>query len=141
MTENTTQDVEAQPWTHAFAAKSAEAFGAALASDVILEATALNRPIAGRNDVKATMGAASNIYEHLVFTDESINEGSRYLQWKARAFNGVDLFGITILELNDEGEISHIAIHHRPLGAMLRFSNELGNRLTGVIERDFFHRA
>jgi hypothetical protein len=32
-----------------------------------------------------------------------------------------------------------VAIHHRPLGAALRFSAELGDRLTGVIARDLFY--
>lgn len=37
---NTTDEVEVQPWTKAFAAKDPEAFAAAFAQDVVLEASA-----------------------------------------------------------------------------------------------------
>lgn len=138
---NISGDVQTQPWTIAFAEKSSEAFGAALAPDVVLEATALNSPVVGRDLVKATMGNASKIYEHLAFTNEAVNGASRYIEWEAKALNGVAFSGITILKLNDKGEISQIAIHHRPLSAMLKFSNELGNRLEGVVDRDHFFRS
>lgn len=138
---NISGDVHEQLWTIAFAEKSQEAFGAALASDVVLEATVLNSPVVGRDLVKATMGNASKIYEHLVFTNEAVNGANRYIEWEARALNGVAFSSVTILKLNDKREISQIAIHHRPLAAMLKFSNELGNRLDGIVDRGHFHRS
>jgi hypothetical protein len=47
----------------------------------------------------------------------------------------------TILTTNDEGQIAHVVIWHRPLHALLAFSNELGNRMEGRIDRDWFYRA
>lgn len=35
----------------------------------------------------------------------------------------------------------HIAIHHRPLGAVLAFSREMGRRLDGLIEPGHFAAA
>jgi len=57
------------------------------------------------------------------------------------AFGGQELRGITILTKGDDGRIVRAAIHHRPLGAALRFSAELGRRLDGAIPSDYFHAA
>lgn len=141
MSSNLSGDASKQPWTTAFAQKSAEAFGAACAPDVVLEATALNTPIIGRDLVKATMGNASKMYEDVVFIGEAVNATQRYLEWQAKTLSGISLAGVTVLTLNGEGKISRVAIHHRPLSVMLRFSNELGDRLAGVVDRDHFHRA
>jgi hypothetical protein len=46
--------------------------------------------------------------------------------------------GITILERHVSGTIVAAAIHHRPVGAMLRFSAEIRDRLAGVIPADHF---
>jgi ketosteroid isomerase-like protein len=50
--------VTGQGWTTAFAAKTADAFGDTFAPDVVLEATAMNRPVEGRESVKQIMAAA-----------------------------------------------------------------------------------
>ncbi|WP_229327434.1 nuclear transport factor 2 family protein [Streptomyces sp. UNOC14_S4] len=136
---NVTDDVEVQPWTRAFAAKDAEAFAAAFAEDVVLEASALRRPVEGRDQVKQVMGAASGIYESLVFTSE-VSEGPRScIEWEARAFGGKELRGSTILTVNDQGRIVRAVIQHRPLDNLLTFSAELGRRLNGRIDPGHFH--
>ncbi|MFE7588178.1 nuclear transport factor 2 family protein [Kitasatospora sp. NPDC057512] len=138
---NTTDEVEAQPWTKAFAAKDAEAFAAAFAEDVVLEASALRSPVVGRENVKQVMGAASGIYEALVFTYE-ISDGSRTcIEWEAKAFGGKELRGSTILTADDEGRIARAVIQHRPLDNLLAFSEELGNRLGHAVGREHFHQA
>jgi len=42
------------------------------------------------------------------------------------------------LTANDAGRFISIAIHHRPLGAVLPFSQEMSNRLDGLIEPGHF---
>ena len=138
---NITEDVEAQPWTKAFAAKDAKAFADAFAEDVVLEASALRSPVEGRDNVKHVMGAASGIYEDLVFTYE-ITDGSRScIEWEAKAFGGKELRGSTILTVDYEGKIVRAVIQHRPLDNLLAFSNELGNRVIDLVGRDHFYRA
>jgi hypothetical protein len=46
---------------------------------------------------------------------------------------------VTILTKDDSGQVVHAAIHHRPLGAALRFSVELRKRLTGVVDPRYFY--
>jgi hypothetical protein len=134
----TTPEVRSQGWTDAFARKSAAAFGDALADDVVLEGTTLRRPVEGRDQVMRVMGTASGIYESLLFTHEASSGPRTYLEWEATAFGGLDLRGVTILIKNDSGQIVRAAIHHRPLGAALRFSAELRERLTGVVDPSCF---
>ena len=131
----------AQGWTRAFEAKSASAFADAFAADIVLEASVLARPVVGVEQVKTVMGAASKIYEALAFTNEATRGPRSYLEWEAQAFGGERLYGITILTRDEQGMIVRAAIHHRPLGAALRFSAELGRRLQGQLDADYFHRA
>ncbi|MDB5859955.1 MAG: alpha/beta fold family hydrolase [Ramlibacter sp.] len=129
-----------QGWTGAFAAKSPAAFAANFVADIVLEASVLAKPVAGFEQVKAVMGAASKIYEALEFTAEAADGQRTYLEWEAQAFGGQKLSGITILTRGDDGKIVRAAIHHRPLGAVLRFSSELARRLHGVVDGNHFHQ-
>ena len=135
----TADEVEQQAWTEAFAKKSKTAFAAAFHEDVVLEATTLNTPLRGRGTIEIVMEAASKIYESLIFTHDAVHGSRHYLEWQATAFGGAQLAGVTVLTKNDAGEITHVAIHHRPLQGALRFSAELGRRLEGLIDRGYFH--
>ena len=137
--ENTAAGVEPVPWTKAFAAKTPEAFAAAFTEDVTLEATALMRPITGRDSVKVVMAGASAIYESLQFTQQTTDGDRTYLEWQATGMGGQAMSGVTILTTAEDGRIRHVAIHHRPLGALLLFSSTLGDALDGTIDRSAFH--
>jgi len=54
-----------------------------------------------------------------------------FLEWRARTHSGVSLDGVTVLERDDAGLISRVAIHHRPLDGVLAFSAELRDRTVG----------
>jgi hypothetical protein len=56
----------------------------------------------------------------------------------ARAFGSFEFDGVTVITRNEAGAISRIAVHHRPLGAVLRFSAEIGERLRGEIDPSYF---
>jgi pimeloyl-ACP methyl ester carboxylesterase len=133
--------VESQGWTQAFANKSADTFAEAFAADVVLEASVLRRPVAGRDNVKIVMAAASEIYESLEFTHQAVNGSQTYLEWQATAFGGTELRGVTVLTKNESGQIVRAAIHHRPLDAALTFSTELGKRVDGAIDAARFYSA
>lgn len=101
----------------------------------------MTRPVEGRDQVKKVMGAASAIYESLRFTRETVDGQRTYLEWEATAFGGLPIEGVTILTKNADGQTLRAAIHHRPLGAVLRFSAELRTRLAGEIDADYFHQG
>ncbi|MGU3292887.1 alpha/beta fold hydrolase [Williamsia sp. M5A3_1d] len=132
-------DAPTSGWKSAFAEKSSEGFGEGFTDDVVLEATVLTRPLSGRTAVATALGVASGIYDSLEFTADAESGGTSYLQWSATAWGGEKLFGVTILTRDADGRIAHAAIHHRPLGAALKFSRELRRRLDGEISSDHFH--
>jgi hypothetical protein len=105
---------------------------------VVLEAAAFFGPVRGRENVSRVMEAASKIYESLEFTDQAADGLRQYVEWKARAFGGTDLLGVTVITRNAAGAIVRLAIHHRPLGVALRFSAEIGQRLHGVVDASHF---
>ena len=140
ITKNVAENVDEQPWTVAFEKRSTEAFEAALAPDVVLNASALVKPIVGRDLVKICMGTASTMYEHLAFIAQAKSEGRTWLEWKAQTFSGLKLAGVTVLELNEAGKITSIGIHHRPLEGLLTFSAELGRRTKGKIDPSHFYQ-
>ena len=126
-------------WASAFSHESESSFGEKFAASVKLEATALARTVEGRERVQTVMGAASRIYETLEFTRHA-QEGQRsYLEWTARLRGGEPVSGITVLTSDPDGKIVSIAIHHRPLPAMLHFSAMLGRDLAGKIEPSMFY--
>jgi pimeloyl-ACP methyl ester carboxylesterase len=120
--------VTEEGWTGAFAAQQRDAFAATFAPDVALHASALRRPVTGRDDVAYLMGEASQIYEQLEFVHEAQSGRLTFLEWRARTHSGVSLEGVTVLERDDAGLISRVAIHHRPLDGVLAFSAELRDR-------------
>jgi hypothetical protein len=63
--------------------------------------------------------------------------GRAYLDWTAHAL-GRDIDGVTVLTAGPAGTFGAIAIHHRPFGAVLAFSREMGRRLDGLIEPGHF---
>lgn len=134
-------DAADQGWQAAFADKSAVRFEEGLTPDVVLEASVLVSPIRGRAQVAAVMGEASGIYEKLEFTGNATEGNVSYLQWRALAFGGREIFGVTILTRDEGGKISHAAIHHRPLTVALKFSAAMRDRLQGVVDASHFYEG
>jgi pimeloyl-ACP methyl ester carboxylesterase len=133
-----TGNQQAAGWRHAFADKSRSSFADEFADDIVLEASTLAKPIEGKQQVSTLMATASSIYESLEFTAEAHSGLTTYLQWRATAFGGVEIKGVTILDREAGGKIIAAAIHHRSLEAVLRFSAEIRDRLDGVIAADHF---
>ena len=73
----------------------------------------------GKQQVAQVLATASSIYESLEFTAEAHHGPTTYLQWRATAFGGMQIRGVTILDRDASGKIVAAAIHHRPLGAVL----------------------
>jgi pimeloyl-ACP methyl ester carboxylesterase len=126
-------------WRGAFASKSGVDFAAAFAPEVALQASTLVSPVRGRDEVTQVMAAASGIYQELEFTHQARAGDRTYLEWRAVAFGGVELAGITVLVEDADGRIVDVAIHHRPLNGALRFSAELRDRVPRVIDPAHFY--
>jgi hypothetical protein len=129
---------QAAGWRQAFVDKDQASFADEFADDIVLEASTLAKPVEGKQQVAKVMATASGIYESLEFTTEAHSHLTTYLQWRATAFGGVEIKGITVLERNSSGKIASAAIHHRSLDVVLRFAAEIRNRLSGVVAAEHF---
>jgi hypothetical protein len=125
-------------WRRSFEDQSQRQFAEQFADEIVLEATTLAKSVEGKHSVAAVLTAASSIYESLEFTAEAQCASTTYLQWRATAFGNMKIEGVTVLERDMSSKIVAAAIHHRPLGAVLRFSAEIRERLAGVISGDYF---
>ena len=125
-------------WRRSFQDPSQSQFSEQFADEIVLEATTLAKSVEGKQSVAAVLATASSIYESLEFTAEAQSASTAYLQWRAAAFGGMRIAGVTVLERDMSSKIVAAAIHHRPLGPVLRFSAEIRDRLAGVIPADYF---
>ena len=125
-------------WRRAFAEQSQATFADEFADQIVLDASTLAKPVQGKERVATVLATASSIYESLEFTAEAHSGATTYLQWRATAFGGTEIRGITVLERDARGKVVAAAIHHRPLDVVLRFSAEIRDRLAGVIPADHF---
>lgn len=128
----------AAEWRRGFADHSQAAFADGFADEIVLEGSTLVKPVEGKERVAAVMATASSIYESLEFTAEAHTTATSYLQWRATAFGGMEIKGVTVLERDASGKVIAAAVHHRPMNAGLRFSAEMSDRLAGVIPADHF---
>jgi Alpha/beta hydrolase family len=128
-------------WTSAFIEQSSKIFADTLAPSVMFEASVLTRVVQGRERVQTILTAASGLYEALEFTRRTVDGDRTYLEWEGKFGGGGHVVGVTILTTDAVGQISAIAIHHRPLSNVVRFSAQLGRALTGKVEADLFYSA
>jgi pimeloyl-ACP methyl ester carboxylesterase len=128
-------------WAQAFGDKSEGRFTENFDEAVMFEASAMTARVEGRERVATILGAASKLYEALEFTHRAQDGDHSFMEWKARLHNGEPVSGITVLTTSASGKIIGIAIHHRPLPGLLRFSSELRRALTEKIEPELFYDA
>jgi hypothetical protein len=129
-----------QRWSESFADPSGEAFAQIIAADVELDGSIFARPVHGRHAVWTTLRTSAGIYDSLAFTNDATSDGRVYLEWEATAL-GMRINGITILVPDDHGQFAKVAIHHRPLAAVLTFSAEMARRLVDSPVADRFYQA
>jgi hypothetical protein len=122
-------------WKAAFADDSGRQFGDIVASDAVLEGSVFAHPITGRDAIWSVLKLSGSLYDRLEFTHEVVSSDRTYLEWEARGL-GLQICGLTALTKDTRGRITRIALHHRPLGVVTRFSAQLADRLTAIINAD-----
>jgi hypothetical protein len=130
----TDQPPFAATWRAAFADASGAAFRRLVAPDVRLEASVLPAPVAGADPVFAVLSRAGGLYDALRFTRETAGDRRVCLEWEARAL-GLALGGVTVLSLAPDGRVAHVALHHRPLDAVVAVARALSVTAAGPAPR------
>ncbi len=134
--ENRKGNVTEEGWSNAFGSQDSKKFEEMFAEDVVLVASAMAKPVVGRQAVACSFGAASAYYEHCNFVSQAVTGRRTFLEWELKTNDGIPMEGCTIIDRNEQGQIVKCAIHHRPLGEMLLFSRHLQQVTKGVIPED-----
>jgi hypothetical protein len=127
-------------WTGALRDESGATFARVAAPHVRLEGSIFATLIDGRENVWTSLRTAGGITDTLSFTHESAAPGRSYLEWELEAL-GQRVQGVTVLSFDGSGLIGNVALHHRPLGAVLAFSAEMGRRLGNSPGPGVFYQA
>jgi hypothetical protein len=120
--------------------ESGATFGEVVTAHVTMEGSIFATPIHGRENVWTSLRTAGAITDKLSFTYESTTSDRSYLEWEIEAL-AQRIEGVTVLTLGASGLIDNVAIHHRPLGAVLAFSAEMGRRLGNSIGPGAFYQT
>ena len=94
------------------------------ASNVTLDASVLDRTSRGIKAVRAYFVAASDLYDSLKFTHETVSGARTFLEWEGKAF-GRAAGGITVLVRSKSGRIAKIRLYLRPSAAVHQFAAAL----------------
>src|SRR5271170_6388882 len=117
-----------EAWTEIVGRPTREEFSRAFASDVVLEASVLSRPIVGPAGLWAFFQATRAMYERVAFTHEIGTKARICLEWEG-VFAGKPVAGATIITRGDHGAITSVRLHHRPLDQVIAFAEAISRRL------------
>ena len=126
-------------WRSALGDESGATFAEVVAPHVRLEGSVYAAPIDGRDKVWTCMRTAAGFTDILSFTHESTAQDRSYLEWEQEGL-AERIAGVTVLTFDESGLIVNVALHHRPLGAVLAYSAELGRRVRNTVGPDVFYR-
>jgi hypothetical protein len=126
-------------WRRALGDKSGATFAEVVAPHVRLEGSIYATPIDGRDKVWTCMRTAAGFTDILSFTHESTAQDRSYLEWEQEGL-ALRIAGVTVLTFDESGLIVNVALHHRPFGAVLAYSEEMGRRLGNSVGPAVFHQ-
>lgn len=115
-------------------------FAAAFVERPVLRASVLRNPCVGAQLISAFFGVASEMYDTITFTNETVDHNKTYLEWEGKVF-GLDVRGATILTRDSAGLIENIQEYHAPLDVLTRFSAELESHLGSKLDPSVFPAA
>jgi hypothetical protein len=127
-------------WRRALSDTSGATFAEVVAPRVRLEGSIYAAPVDGRDQVWTCLRTAAGFTDTLTFIRESTAQDRSYLEWEQEGL-AQRIAGITVLTFDESGLIVNVALHHRPLGAVLAYSAEMGRRLGNSVGPDVFYQT
>lgn len=124
---------EPHPFRRAAEAKDLELMREALREDVVLHSPILFRGFEGRDTVLAVLSHVVELLDDFHYIDELHGEGTVCLRFKATvAGSDRELEGIDYLELDADGRVRELTVFMRPLSAITRLNERMGERLAAA---------
>lgn len=119
---------EPHPFRRAAESKDLELMRETLREDVVLHSPILFRGFEGRDVVLVVLGHVIEVLEGFRYVDEATEGNTVFLRFKAMVGDR-ELEGVDFLELDDEGRVAELTVFMRPLSALTRFNERMGERL------------
>ncbi|MFI6762421.1 hypothetical protein ACIBF5_25125 [Micromonospora sp. NPDC050417] len=110
-----------------------------LDENVVLQAAVLNADITGRDQVRKILQYARTLYEFQDFRFAGRYDDGWIEEYRSKV-RGVTTHNIAIIHYNDQGRVDQLVMNHRPLSAMLRFSQLVGEHFGDEFGPDMFYR-
>src|SRR3984885_935357 len=117
-----------EAWSEIVRRTTLEEFSRAFASDVVLEASVVRRPIVGPAGLWAFFQATRAMYERIGFTLEFGTNARTCLEWEG-VFAGKPVAGATIITRDERGAITSVQLYHRPLDQVVAFAETISRHL------------
>lgn len=119
---------EPHPFRRAAETKDLELMRETLREDVVLHSPILFRGFEGRDVVLVVLGHVIEVLEEFRYAAEAREGDTVFLHFKAMV-GDKELEGIDLLKLDDEGRVADLTVFMRPLSALTRFNERMGERL------------
>jgi hypothetical protein len=116
------------PFTHAIAARDADALIATLAPDVVLYSAVTRTPFEGHDVVADTYRSVLESFEEVRVVDEFENGDTHAFCWEGR-IEGRYVAGADRYRLDAEGRVREVTIYGRPMSGVATFVTGIGFRL------------
>src|ERR1700733_9620009 len=117
-----------EAWTEIVRRPTLEEFSRAFASDVVLEASVLSRPIVGPMGLWGFFQATRAMYDRIGFTHEISMKAKMCLEWEG-GFAGKSVAGDTRITRYDRVALSSVRLHHRPFDQVVAFAETISRHL------------
>jgi pimeloyl-ACP methyl ester carboxylesterase len=122
-----------EAWAEIVRRSTLEEFSRAFASDVVLEASVVSRPIVGPLGLWTFFQATRAVYERIAFTHEIGTKARTCLEWEG-VFAGKPVAGATIIARDDRGAITSVRLHHRPFDQVVAFAATISRHETALTQ-------
>lgn len=124
-------------WMEIVKKNGTSGFATSFTADARLQTSVLSKAVVGPTLIGAFFAATSKMYEHIVFTAETVDGAKIYLEWDG-IYGGKSVAGATLLTRDESGLINNIKLFHSPFPVVHEFSSGLKERLEGTLGQDFF---
>jgi hypothetical protein len=99
-----------------------------LREDVVLHSPVLFRPFEGRDAALHVIGAVKEVLTDFRYLAEVGEDGTVVLRFAAR-IGELEIEGIDLLTLDDDGKVSDLTVFMRPLRALTQFQQAMAEQL------------
>jgi len=120
-----------QEWHRIVAESDWERLPELLADDVVFNNPSTFEPYRGKGPMMVILPAVFSVLEKFKYVRQFSNKSGYVLEFSASVGNE-HLTGVDLIEFNDAGQITDLAVMMRPAGVVIGLSEEVGRRIAAA---------